>query len=410
MIRFETRTVQDVTETLIDYRGKTPPKSDIGIRLVTAKVIKDGFIQDDRAEYVSEETYESWMRRGYPQTSDIVITTEAPLGEVAQIRTSERLALAQRVILLRGNPNVIDQQFFFQALRSPFVQAGLSQRATGTTVSGIKQSELRQVRVPYPPLPTQHKIAAILSANDDLIENNLRRIKILEEMAQMIYREWFVHFRFPGYEKVKMVDSPLGRIPEGWEVRNLFAIADVTYGFPFTSHLFNDTGVGRPIIRIRDIVASETSTFTTEDVADKYLVTNGDILIGMDGDFHMGVWSGGRAFLVQRVSRLRPKGDIGPYHLFWALRTPIRNFNAAISGTTVAHLGDKHLREIQILWPSPDLISRARQLLDAFLEQVLGLRVKNRILRRTRDLLLPKLISGEIDVSNLDIDTGRLDE
>src|SRR5690606_16647825 len=129
-----------------------------------------GFIQSGHDEYISDETYSTWMRRGFPRQWDILITTEAPLGEVAQLRTSERVALAQRVILLRGNPQAINQHFFFQALKSPLVQARLRARATGTTILGIKQSELRQVEIPCPPMPMQHRIADILSAYDDLIE------------------------------------------------------------------------------------------------------------------------------------------------------------------------------------------------------------------------------------------------
>jgi type I restriction enzyme R subunit len=219
MTTFPTRTIEEVTETLLDYRGKTPPKTKNGVKLITAKVIKDGFIIDGNHEYISEETYDTWMRRGLPKQWDILITTEAPLGKVAQLRTTECVALTQRVILLRGKVDVIDQGFYFYALKSDFVQNQLKQRATGTTVLGVKQTELRQVRIPYYPFLTQRKIASILSAYDDLIETNTRRIKTLEEMAQAIYREWFVHFRFPGHEKVKMVDSPLGLIPEGWKVK-----------------------------------------------------------------------------------------------------------------------------------------------------------------------------------------------
>lgn len=139
--RLETKTIEGVIETLIDYRGKTPAKTSSGVKLITAKVIKDGFIQDGNHEYIAEDDYDSWMRRGLPKQWDILITTEAPLGEVAQLHSPERVALAQRVILLRGNPAVIDQGYFYQALKSPFVQAGLKARGTGTTVLGIKQSE-----------------------------------------------------------------------------------------------------------------------------------------------------------------------------------------------------------------------------------------------------------------------------
>ncbi len=109
---------------------------------------------------------------------------------------------------------------------------------------GFRGSELAGLLVPYPPLPTQHKIAAILSAYDDLIENNARRIAILEEMAQSLYKEWFVHFRFPGREKISMVESEMGRIPEGWEVRKLGDICLITMGQSPPSQFYNETGNG----------------------------------------------------------------------------------------------------------------------------------------------------------------------
>jgi len=136
MTIFPTKIINEVIDTLIDYRGKTPPKTDRGVELVTAKVIKGGFVTDHKPEFISEETYTQWMRRGFPKQWDILITTEAPLGELAQLRTTKKIALAQRVILLRGNPIFIDQNFFYYSLRSDFVQAGLRARATGTTVLG----------------------------------------------------------------------------------------------------------------------------------------------------------------------------------------------------------------------------------------------------------------------------------
>lgn len=274
----------------------------------------------------------------------------------------------------------------------------LAQQNTAGAVPGLNRNALHllPVRVPY--LETQRKIASILSAYDDLIENNTRRIKILEEMARMIYREWFVNFRFPGHEKVKMVDSPLGMIPEGWEVRDLLDLSEVTYGFAFKADQFSVEQLGKPVIRIRDVLEGRSSTYSTEKAADKFLVQNGDVLVGMDGDFHMGFWVGGEAYLVQRVARFRSKGDISNYHLFLAMERPIQDFNATITGTTVAHLGDKHIKTIQVAWPDTTLLAKANQVFDSMLKQILTLRLKNQNLRQTRDLLLPKLISGEVAV------------
>jgi len=133
--------VEELAERIIDYRGKTPPKTSAGVPLITAKVIKGGRIVQT-SEYISEETYGSWMRRGFPQQWDMLVTTEAPLGEVALLRTPERIALAQRVILVRGREDIVDRRFLAYCFQSPLVQGRLQARATGTTVLGIKQSEL----------------------------------------------------------------------------------------------------------------------------------------------------------------------------------------------------------------------------------------------------------------------------
>jgi type I restriction enzyme S subunit len=396
--------VAEIASAIIDYRGKTPPKSLGGVKLLTAKVIKDGTIDESRLEYISEETYAWWMRRGLPIQGDVLLTTEAPLGETAMLRTAEKIALAQRVILLRGDPEQVDQQYLFAALRSPLVQARLRQRATGTTVLGIKQRELRQVEIPLPPLTVQRKIAVILSAYDDLIENNKRRIKLLEEMAWRIYREWFVDFRYPGHNNVPLVDSELGPIPQWWEVRGLFEVADVTFGFPFKSRGFN-TSEGIPVIRIRDIPKGQSETLTMESPSRTYLVENGDILVGMDGDFHMARWSAGGGWLNQRVARFRPASPrLSRYALYLALEEPIAKWNATIVGTTVAHLGKRHLELVKVIIPPDRLATRATELLDPIFEEESCLRRAVRNLRATRDLLLPRLISGEIDVTDRNID------
>ncbi len=216
-----TFSIEAATDAIIDYRGKTPPKAQSGIRLVTAKVVKGGQIREDKAEFIAQETYDWWMRRGIPQRSDVLITTEAPLGEVAILRSDEKIALAQRIILLRANTSIVTPKYLFYALQSDLVQADMKARASGTTVLGIKQSELRKVLLEVPPLPQQRRIAGILSAYDELILNCQRRIEILEEMARSTYREWFEHFRFPGYQDTQMVASPQGDIPDGWMVRSV---------------------------------------------------------------------------------------------------------------------------------------------------------------------------------------------
>lgn len=254
-----------------------------------------------------------------------------------------------------------------------------------------------------PPFDTQLEISRLLRTHDELIENNRRRIEILEETARLIYREWFVHFRFPGHEDVGLVDSDLGPSPEGWERANLFDLAEVGFGFPFKSKRFTEDGP-YPVVRIRDIPNNATKTFTDEDAEDRYLIEDGDILIGMDGDFHMCRWASGTAYLNQRVARIRASGPLSQYQLFLALEQPIRNFNDSIIGTTVAHLGKRHLQEIDLLVPPPEVLERATNTLQPMFDLEITLRKENQLLFEARDLLLPRLISGDLDVSELDLD------
>lgn len=269
---------------------------------------------------------------------------------------------------------------------------------SGAGVPTLNRNHLDGIEVEVTPLPIQRRIASVLSAYDDLIENNTRRIKILEQMAQTIYREWFVEFRFPGHEKDKFIESPLGKLPQGWEAKNLFEVAEVTYGFPFKSKQFSAESRGLPVIRIRDIQSNSSSTYTEEIAEQKYIVNNGDILVGMDGDFHMGKWAGGKGWLNQRVVRFRTKTRLGRYHLFLSLEKPIHHFDSTIVGTTVAHLSDRDLRATVVPIPPLSSINMVSELLEPLFDLELNLRLKNAYLRRTRDLLLPKFISGELEV------------
>ena len=170
--------LEECMAAIIDYRGKSPEKTTFGVPLVTAKIVKGGRIEKPE-EFIAEVDFDVWMRRGMPKPGDIVMTTEAPLGEVAQL-DGRKVALAQRVITLRGKPDVLDNTFLKFLLQSNPVQGELRARGTGTTVVGIRQSELRKVSLTLPPLAEQRAIAGVLGALDDKIELNRRMNATLE--------------------------------------------------------------------------------------------------------------------------------------------------------------------------------------------------------------------------------------
>ena len=261
MTEWREATIEQAMVAIIDYRGKSPEKTSSGIPLVTAKIVKDGRIAD-YSEFIAEDEYESWMRRGLPKTGDVLITTEAPLGEVAQVK-EERIALDQRIILLRGKSDLLDNTYFkYHCLSSEF-QNLLSGRASGTTVTGIKQSELRKISIPLPPLPIQRQIAAILSAFDDKIELNQQMNRTLEQMARALFKSWFVDFdpvraRMRGEvpegmdaETAALFPDELvevqGReVPKGWKWETVGENFKLTMGQSPPGDTYNETGDGLP--------------------------------------------------------------------------------------------------------------------------------------------------------------------
>lgn len=278
--------------------------------------------------------------------------------------------------------------FYYYYFKSP-----LSPMKTIVTIcaqAGIRGSDLATLSVECPDLPTQRRIASILSAYDDLIENNRRQIKLLEEAAQRLYREWFVELRFPGHESVKVVDG----VPEGWKKQKLVDIADVQYGFAFDGKCFNNQRSGTPIIRIRNIPDGTTSDYTTESADSRYVVHNGEIVVGMDGEFHINTWNGEDAYLVQRTCCIRPTDKALNGWLLYAIYEPIKFYEKTVVGSTVAHLGKKHVDTIELL-TSPSNLYKPFVALYKKRQVLLN---QNRKLSKARDHLLPKLMSREMEV------------
>jgi len=375
---------------------------DSGIPLLRGQNVRPYVLDLTNLKYISSEIHAKW-RKSALKPGDVVIVRVGYPGTACVIPEGIGELNAASLVIVRPDPDLANSQYLAYVLNSGFGKERIASLLVGSAQQVLNTGTVAAMEIPCPSLPVQIKIAILLSFYDDLIANNNRRIKLLEEIAQRLYREWFVDFRYPGHEGALLVDSELGPIPQEWVVRNLFDVADVTFGFPFKSQLFNET-VGMPLIRIRDIPTGESATFTPEEPDARYRIHDGDILVGMDGDFHMGRWSAGEAWLNQRVVRFRIISDaFCRYALFLALEKPISDWNQAIVGTTVAHLGKRHLELIKVLTPTAAVGQTLSALLDPIFDLEINLRKVTRQLRVARDLLLPRLISGEIDVTDLEI-------
>lgn len=328
----------------------------------------------------------------YCENGDLLYAWACNFGP--HIWREEKVIYHYHIWKLVENKEKVDRTYLYYYLlhQTPFYLGGVN----GATMVHITKKNMEKKTVYIPSsLNVQHRIASILSTYDTLIENNTKRIRLLEKMAENLYKEWFVRFRFPGHENVEMENG----LPKGWKIVNLFDVADITYGFAFKSNKFCDNAELNPVVRIRDIQDNHTNTYTDEPCEDKYLIGKNAILIGMDGIFHMCLWNGERAYLNQRVVMLNSKEKgLCNYLLYLAIRPQIKYWEQVISGTTVAHLGDKHLRRVKVLFPEKAILEKGNSIISRAMEEKNVLQHQNSLLARQRDLLLPRLMSGKLEV------------
>lgn len=384
--------------------GKTPPSSQPKLFGGTIPFITPGDMSFDRRDISTERFVSSdWDSKGrtaLPEGAVCVVCIGATIGKICMSRQASQTN--QQINSVIVDQARFDEGFIYYALRTKTDE--LMARAAGAATPIINKTAFSEVEIDAPTLETQRRIASMLGTYDDLIEVNQRRIAVLEEMARKLFEEWFVRFRFPGHETAPILDTPDGPLPEGWRYVALNEIADVAFGFAFKSKAFSPAPHGSRVVRIRDVPDGTTRTWTTEPFDSRYAVVNGDILIGMDGIFHMAVWAGGDAALNQRVTRLRPINTYSKGWVFLSVRPHVKFFEATISGTTVAHLGAKHLNTIRVPVADPVTQTKADRFFAPIDDELVNLRVANQRLAAARDLLLPRLISGRLSVAGVERD------
>lgn len=265
----------------------------------------------------------------------------------------------------------------------------------GATQDNLSLDKLLSFPLPIPPLPLQHRIAGILSAYDELIENNQRRIKILEEMARSLYREWFVHFRFPGHEKVNMVHSSLGPIPQGWEVKKLKDICFLTMGQSPKSEFYNETGEGQPF---HQGVTDFGDRFPTDRLfctVEGRVAEAGDILFSVRAPVgRMNI--GDKKIIIGRgLSAIRHK-DGHQAFLWEQLRNRFTKDDMIGNGAIFAAVTKDDMQDIELIRPPVLIVGAATNHFIPFYSQIAALSKQTTNLRHTRDLLLPRLLSGQI--------------
>lgn len=296
-------------------------------------------------------------------------------------------------VVMRAKEGVTDSQYIYYLATSPeFRKVAIQSMVGSSGRQRVQQGVLNEYEIALPPLEEQKRIAAILSALDDKIELNRRINENLEQQAQALFKSWFVDF------------EPFGGVsPDNWCKADIYSIANIIYGAPFSSKLFNANRVGKPIIRIRDLKEQVFVTYTTEVHPKGHLIQPGDIIVGMDGEFRPYLWGNTEAWLNQRVCIFESKEAIDKAFVFLTIKPLLSVIEQTQVATTVIHIGKKDFDSFEILLPDRNTLNKFGLITVPMLSQIVSNRLENKRLAELRDSLLPCLMSGELDVSYIDL-------
>ena len=328
------------------------------------------------------------------------LTQNAPiLGSSAVIPQGGRFLHNQRlgkIINLKTNQAL--PEFVFYLFNTPSVREQIKGSATGATVKHTAPSRIYDVSTLLPPLPVQRSIAGILSSYDELIKNNQRRIRILEDMARSLYREWFVHFRYPGHESVPLVDSTLGQIPQGWEVKKLKEVCSLTMGSSPKSEFYNETGDGLPF---HQGVTNFGDRFPTDRLfctVESRIADAGDILFSVRAPVGRMNITDKKIIIGRGLSAIHH--NAGHQAFLWEqLRAKFTEEDMMGNGAIFASVTKDDMQGIELLCPAEQIINYATRYFQPLHSEIEVLIKQTANLRRTRDLLLPRLLSGQVELT-----------
>ena len=354
--------------------------------------------------YISQERYEEIKtKHGVPKKGDMLLTSVGTLG-IPYIVQDEVFYFKDGNLTWFYDFDGLDSHYLYYWFLSPVGKMNIDSKAIGSTQKALTIETLSKFEISLPSLEEQRRIAGILGAIDDKIENNRRINANLELQAQALYKQWFVDFEFPNEEGKpykssggKMVDSELGQIPEGWRVGDIYKYVNVVYGAPYKSALFNERKDGNPLIRIRDLKTFSPQYYTQEILPNTEFITAGDIVAGMDAEFVPCLWMGEKGVLNQRCCKFAGKQDsISNYYVMFLVKPELEFVQSYKTGTTVSHLGKADIDKFVVVQPPMTVIEKFSKIADALLNNKIKLAKENITLATLRDTLLPKLMNGEI--------------
>ena len=380
-MKWETYKLKQLCSEIVDCVNKTAPTSDVPTpyKMLRTSDIRDGKINLENLNCVTKEVYEKWTRRGKLQKGDVIFTREAPLGEVGLVREEKNYFLGQRLVLFRANDKMCDGRFLMYSLLWHDNKQAIISKGVGSTVAHLRVPECENIEIKVPDLDAQHRIADILSAYDDLIENNQKQIKLLEEAAQRLYKEWFVDLHFPGHENTKIVDG----VPEGWRRGLLKELISVNYG---KDHKKAPDDGNIPVYGSGGLMRK----------CNKSLFSGEAVLIPRKGSLNNIMYVDETFWTVDTMfyaTMKQPHTAVFVYFFVKAFDMYSMNIGAAVPSMTA-----KILDAMDVVIPDKETLEKFDKCAKKYFNKIKTLQGQNERLKIARDLLLAKLMSGEVEV------------
>ena len=399
-MRWENKKLSDCCISIADGDHQPPPKADSGIPFVTiANISATNQFDFSNTMFVPQEYYNRLDSKRKAQKDDILYSVVGSFGIPVYMRETIPFVFQRHIAILRPNESILPKFLYYTMLSRDFYMMA-DAAALGAAQRTISLTALRNMKIAVPLMDIQKKIADILSAYDDLIENNQKQIKLLEEAAQRLYKEWFVDLRFPGHETTPIVDG----VPEGWKQDTINSIIELQSGFAFKSADFCDSGTYKivTIKNVQDGLFDGKNVNKINDIPARMpphcRLNDGDILLSLTGNVGRVCVVNGQDYLLnQRVAKIKSDYPVYAYCLFRSSDMFTSMGNLA-NGAAQQNLSPIKTGQIKTLIPSVSLLIRFEVTASAYLKQMLNLNKQIELFQQARDRLLPKLMNGEIEV------------
>ncbi|MCC5634220.1 restriction endonuclease subunit S [Nostoc sphaeroides CHAB 2801] len=405
----ELKELGDCINLIIDHRGKTPIKLgsdwvDSGIPAISAKNIHGGRLTDKESiRYVTHEIYKKWMKEDVKKGDCFLVSEGATLGEYLYWDFDFPIVLSQRLFCIRTNPNVLYSKYFYAYMTSVNFQKQVFARATGSSVGGLRQTEVLRLKIPILPMDKQKIIGDLLYD----VDRKQRLLEIqnetLEAIAQTLFKHWFIDFEFPNahgkpYKSSggAMIPSELGGIPEGWRVGKLGDVARVINGRAYKQTEFREEGT--PIVRIQNLTGKGSTVYSDLLLDEDKYISAGDLIYAWSATFGSYIWRGAKSIYHYHIWKLDCFSKLFKYYLHIHLKRVSDSVQGQGTGSIFTHITKTLMENQELYIPDKQTMKKWDAIVNPIFDKIMTNFNQLQTLTKTRDAILPKLMSGQLRV------------